>query len=67
MRAHRRQSCECQAFVDTDVGLWNVRQEDVFWGIGRSGEGHNELGKALTRLRERLLAMNERVGGPGVP
>lgn len=31
--------------------------DDVFWGIGRSGEGRNELGKALMRLRARLLAM----------
>ncbi|KAF8273495.1 DUF1768-domain-containing protein [Lactarius quietus] len=30
---------------------------DVFWGIGRSGEGRNELGKALTRLRGRLRSI----------
>ncbi|KAH8996599.1 hypothetical protein EDB92DRAFT_1840829 [Lactarius akahatsu] len=30
--------------------------DDVFWGIGRSGEGRNELGKALMRLRGQLLA-----------
>jgi len=28
--------------------------DDVFWGIGRDGQGRNELGKALMRLRGRL-------------
>jgi len=28
--------------------------DDVFWGIGKDGQGRNELGKALMRLRERL-------------
>jgi len=28
--------------------------DDTFWGIGRDGQGRNELGKALMRLRERL-------------
>ena len=26
----------------------------MFWGIGRDGQGRNELGKALMRLRDRL-------------
>ena len=26
----------------------------MFWGIGKDGQGLNELGKALMRLRERL-------------
>ncbi|KAN0131982.1 hypothetical protein V8E53_010262 [Lactarius tabidus] len=29
---------------------------DSFWGIGSDGNGRNELGKALMRLRERLQA-----------
>ncbi|KAI0254487.1 DUF1768-domain-containing protein, partial [Lactifluus subvellereus] len=28
--------------------------DDSFWGIGRDGQGRNELGKALMRLRGRL-------------
>ncbi|KAF8504551.1 hypothetical protein F5888DRAFT_761929 [Russula emetica] len=28
--------------------------DDVFWGIGKDGQGRNELGKALMRLRGRL-------------
>jgi len=28
--------------------------DDLFWGIGRDGQGRNELGKALMRLRGRL-------------
>ncbi|KAH9965327.1 hypothetical protein BC827DRAFT_1183897 [Russula dissimulans] len=28
--------------------------DDVFWGIGRDGQGRNELGKALMRLRGQL-------------
>lgn len=31
-------------------------QIDSFWGIGNDGRGHNELGKALMRLREKLQA-----------
>jgi predicted NAD-dependent protein-ADP-ribosyltransferase YbiA (DUF1768 family) len=30
--------------------------KDSFWGIGDNGMGRNELGKALMRLRTRLLA-----------
>jgi predicted NAD-dependent protein-ADP-ribosyltransferase YbiA (DUF1768 family) len=29
---------------------------DSFWGEGPSGEGTNELGKALVRVRDRLRA-----------
>ncbi|KAH8832444.1 hypothetical protein DL96DRAFT_1667124 [Flagelloscypha sp. PMI_526] len=28
--------------------------KDAFWGIGADGQGRNELGKALERLREKL-------------
>jgi hypothetical protein len=31
-------------------------QIDSFWGIGSDGQGRNELGKALMRLREQLQA-----------
>ncbi len=44
-------------FLDGDLAWLNAGQEDVFWGIGRSSEGRNELGKALMRLRGRLLAL----------
>ncbi|KAJ6486057.1 hypothetical protein C8R47DRAFT_1047608 [Mycena vitilis] len=30
--------------------------EDAFWGIGANGQGQNELGKALERLRAKLRA-----------
>ena len=30
--------------------------KDSFWGEGRSGEGKNELGKALVRVRDKLRA-----------
>jgi len=33
----------------------------MFWGIGKDGQGLNELGKALMRLRERL---RESLRGP---
>lgn len=29
---------------------------DTYWGSGMQGEGNNELGKALVRVRERLRA-----------
>jgi len=44
--------------------------DDVFWGIGRDGQGRNELGKALMRLRERLreyMHCSPRVQLPSVP
>jgi ribA/ribD-fused uncharacterized protein len=28
---------------------------DAFWGVGEDGQGRNELGKALMRLRERMF------------
>jgi len=28
---------------------------DSFWGVGEDGQGRNELGKALMRLRDKLL------------
>ncbi|KAF8869895.1 hypothetical protein CPB85DRAFT_1356184 [Mucidula mucida] len=31
---------------------------DSFWGIGGNGTGRNELGKALMKVRDRLLAGN---------
>lgn len=30
--------------------------KDSFWGVGADGNGSNELGKALVRLRTRLRA-----------
>jgi len=44
--------------------------DDVFWGVGRDGQGRNELGKALMRLRERLreyMHCSPRVQLPSVP
>lgn len=29
---------------------------DDFWGVGQTGQGANELGKALVRVRERIRA-----------
>ena len=29
--------------------------KDAFWGVGRDGQGRNELGKCLERLRAALL------------
>ncbi|KAI0317114.1 DUF1768-domain-containing protein [Amylostereum chailletii] len=29
--------------------------DDVFWGIGKDGSGRNELGKALMRVRDKLV------------
>ncbi|KAJ7492059.1 hypothetical protein FB451DRAFT_1022046 [Mycena latifolia] len=34
--------------------------EDAFWGIGKNGDGRNELGKALQRLRTKLRLANQR-------
>lgn len=38
------------------TGLADIIYADanLYWGHGRAGEGQNELGKALVRLRERL-------------
>lgn len=33
-------------------------QVDSFWGVGADGQGKNELGKALMRLRDRLRERN---------
>ncbi|KAK4700250.1 hypothetical protein P7C70_g5997, partial [Phenoliferia sp. Uapishka_3] len=38
---------------------------DEFWGIGKKGEGRNELGKALGRVRERLVEEGEVVVNAG--
>ena len=35
--------------------IYNDKHDD-FWGVGPRGNGGNELGKALVRLRERLRA-----------
>lgn len=38
------------------ANLVYVDPNDHFWGEGSLGEGANELGKALVRVRERLRA-----------
>ena len=45
------------------TGVAELIYEDIddFWGLGRRGDGANELGKALVRLRERMK--EERRGG----
>ena len=45
-----------RAFEDPDSRQHNdpSAQVDSFWGAGPSGDGRNELGKALMRLREKL-------------
>lgn len=45
----------------------NQEQDDVFWGIGRDGQGRNELGKALVRLRGRLRECAHCSPSPSVP
>ena len=37
-----------------DQNLMFSDSEDGFWGDGRTGQGYNEVGKALMRIRERL-------------
>ncbi|KII89717.1 hypothetical protein PLICRDRAFT_174559 [Plicaturopsis crispa FD-325 SS-3] len=37
-----------------DAELIDDSAQDPFWGIGKNGEGRNELGKALERVRVRL-------------
>ncbi|TRM64453.1 hypothetical protein BD626DRAFT_491873 [Schizophyllum amplum] len=37
-----------------DAELVEDSAQDAFWGIGTSGKGRNELGKALMRLRTKL-------------
>ncbi|KAJ7665083.1 DUF1768-domain-containing protein [Mycena polygramma] len=39
-----------------DAELVEDSAEDAFWGIGANGQGKNELGKALERLRTKLRA-----------
>jgi predicted NAD-dependent protein-ADP-ribosyltransferase YbiA (DUF1768 family) len=33
--------------------------EDAFWGVGKNGDGRNELGKALERLRAKLRSTED--------
>lgn len=44
------------------TGLVDIiyKDENTFWGEGSLGEGANELGKALVRIRERLRQEGER-------
>lgn len=44
------------------TGLVDViyADDNDYWGEGPSGEGANELGKALMRVRERLRQEGER-------
>lgn len=37
--------------------------EDSYWGEGPLGQGMNELGKSIMRVRERLLREGYTVGG----
>jgi ribA/ribD-fused uncharacterized protein len=39
-----------------DAELVEDSPVDAFWGVGADGQGQNELGKALMRLRERMRA-----------
>jgi ribA/ribD-fused uncharacterized protein len=39
-----------------DAELVEDSPTDSFWGIGEDGQGRNELGKALMRLRSRMQA-----------
>lgn len=43
-----------------DTGLaelsYDSQDSDEFWGVGPTGRGRNELGKALVRLRAKLRA-----------
>jgi len=39
-----------------DIELIEDLPEDSFWGGGRDGRGRNEMGKALMRIRARLLS-----------
>ena len=40
--------------------MQNAGANDDFWGNGADGEGRNELGKALMRLRTKLQAEKEK-------
>lgn len=44
--------------VFTAILLIDVQDsdKDAFWGVGPDGQGRNELGKCLERLRARLRA-----------
>ena len=43
----------------TDLAAIVYADDNTYWGDGPLGEGANELGKALVRLRERLRQENE--------
>ena len=43
----------------TGLGDIVYADENTYWGDGSSGNGANQLGKALTRLRERLRLEGE--------
>ena len=56
-----------QALVDLLLGTGTAdivfaEETDPFWGTGELGEGANELGRALMRIRERVRR-KEREGG----
>ena len=37
-----------------EIPLQFIAQQDNFWGDGPLGQGANQLGKALVRVRDRL-------------
>jgi len=37
-----------------DAELIEDSDKDAFWGVGADGQGRNELGKCLERLRAKL-------------
>ncbi|KAG6330964.1 hypothetical protein ID866_8125 [Astraeus odoratus] len=53
---HRCSSCP-PTDGDGDAELVEDSDKDAFWGVGPDGNGENQLGKALQRLRQTLRDM----------
>ena len=43
-----------EKLMDTGNAELQEKSSDRFWGIGRNGDGQNELGKILMDVRETL-------------
>jgi len=54
LKFNQHPDLRAELLATDDAELVEDSQKDSFWGVGADGRGHNELGKALERLRTRL-------------
>ncbi|KAJ7919322.1 hypothetical protein B0H13DRAFT_250359 [Mycena leptocephala] len=56
----QHQDLRQELLMTGDAELVEDSAEDAFWGVGSNGDGRNELGKALERLRAKLRSLSQR-------